>query len=175
MNTRSNAGRVANADHVGPCPEPLDPSAGELADLWNQEHADLAQHTDQLHRWLAEASHQEILGYGELALQLKSFRDRLLDHFGQEEDLGQQLQELCDCAEMTASRRQIASDHEHLMLRLDSLIERLIQAEPPFGSFGRAVDEVGLFLDAFELHEEQETLSLQWLTARPLDFRNLPR
>ncbi len=169
MNTRPDADPVKQ--NSPPDIKMLDKLVGD----WNEEHADLTDRTEKIHHWLAEVSQRGIPRFGELATRLKNFRERLLDHFQREEDLGKQLQEACDWVEMATSRQQIASDHQHLIRRLDSLIARLRELEPPFDTFQQAIDEVGLFVDAFELHEEHETQCLQWLTARPLDFRKLPR
>jgi hypothetical protein len=150
-------------------------SLDELMGLWNREHVDLAHRSEATQRWLRQVRQQHAQGYGDLAAQLKGFRQWLLGHFEREEELGAQLQRVRDCVEMSASRRQIASDHQHLARRIDMLIQRLDELEPSFDSFAGAVEEVGLFIDAFELHEEQETQCLQWLTARPLDVRKSPR
>jgi hypothetical protein len=150
-------------------------SLEELMEQWSHAHVDLAHRIEATQRWLAQVRHQHLQGYGELAAQLKGFRQWLLTHFEREQQLGEQLQRVRDCLEMSTSRRQIASDHQHLTRRIDMLIQRLDELEPPFDSFDQAVEDVGLFIDAFELHEEHETQCLQWLTARPLDVRKLPR
>jgi hypothetical protein len=150
-------------------------SLDELMGLWNSEHEDLAHRTEATQRWLAQVRQQPAQGYGDLAAQLKGFRRWLLAHFEREQELGEQLQRVRNCVEMSTSRQTIISDHQHLASRIDMLVQRLDEQEPPFDSFAQAVEDVGLFIDAFELHEEQETQCLQWLTARPLDVRKLPR
>jgi hypothetical protein len=144
-----------------------------LNDAWNDEHADLTQYMQQAYHWLSGTG--RTVAVSELVIWMQGFRERLLRHFEREEELGEQFQMVRNCVEMAASRRQLAVDHQNLARRLDSLITGLGSLELSSKNREHAIDDIGLLIDAVDLHEEQETQSLQWLTARPLDFRKLPR
>ena len=65
--------------------------------------------------------------------------------------------------EIQAVRKQSILEHDQLMARLDDLLDRLNMPEPPFQSWTEAMDEVGLFIDAIEQHEEHESDSIRML------------
>ena len=51
-----------------------------------------------------------------------------------------------------------------LVARMDVLYEKLMQLEPPFASWQDAVQQIGLFVDVLEQHEEQESENIHWLS-----------
>lgn len=51
-----------------------------------------------------------------------------------------------------------------LVARMDDLYEKLMQLEPPFASWQDAVQQIGLFVDVLEQHEEQESENIHWLS-----------
>jgi hypothetical protein len=89
----------------------------------------------------------------------------MLVHFAREDQLIGQLADLYPTSspQVDAVRRQASGDHDQLCERLDNLIERLDQVVPPFASWQNAMDEVELFVDALEQHEEQESETFKML------------
>jgi len=148
---------------------------GQLIQLWNSEHVDLSKNIQDTSIWLGQVSQLGRPRFGELATRLSVMRDRMKRHFEHEELLGHDLRQVADCVETVSSNRRAASDHQHLLQRVDELISKLRELEPPFDSFQQAIDQVGLFVDAFEQHEEQEAAGLQWLTHTNSDPRRMPR
>jgi hypothetical protein len=146
-----------------------------LVDLWKHEHDDLIKQIHQTTLWLGEVSQLGIPKFGELAERLQALRTRMLRHFDHENELGEDLQQVCDCVEVTATRRSTSADHQNLTNRIDELVAKLDQPDPPFESFQQAIDQVGLLVDAFEQHEEQEAQGLQWLAINNSDPRRAPR
>lgn len=136
----------------------------ELVRTWNEEHEDLARHITETTQWLAAVSDLGIPRFGELGERLKQLRERLKRHFALEDRLSQQMQASDDCVELATSRRRSLGEHEHLLRRIDVLVERLGELDPPFESFQQAIEEVSLLVDAFEQHEEDEAQGLQWWT-----------
>lgn len=150
-------------------------SLAPLLQQWNDEHQDLSRSIRETTLWLGQVSQRGIPRFGELAARLSLMRQRMKQHFDREEVLGNDLQQASDCLEVKTTRRRSINDHQHLTQRIDDLIARLSELEPPFDSFQQAIDQVGLFVDAFEQHEEQEAQGLQWLTHYNSDPRRMPR
>jgi hypothetical protein len=159
------------ADHDSACREALE----GLLRQWNDEHLDLAKSIRDTTLWLGQVSQRGIPRFGELAARLSSMRQRMKQHFDREESLGDDLQQASDCVEVKTTRQRAINDHQHLTQRVDDLIAKLSELDPPFASFQQAIDQVGLFVDAFEQHEEQEAQGLQWLTNYNSDPRRMPR
>ena len=147
----------------------------QLVDLWKNEHDDLIKQIHNTTLWLGEVRQSELPRFDELADRLRGLRDRMLRHFDHENELGEDLQQACDCVEVTATRRSTSGDHQNLTHRVDELIAKLSEFDPPFESFEQAIDQVGLFVDAFEQHEDQEAQGLQWLAINNSDPRRAPR
>lgn len=162
---------VVASSEAAVCCDSLQP----LMSQWNEEHKDLARSIRETTLWLGEVSQRGIPRFGELAARLSQMRRRMKQHFDREETLGDDLQRASDCLEVKTSRQRAANDHQHLTQRIDDLIAKLSELEPPFESFQQAIDQVGLFVDAFEQHEEQEAQGLQWLTNNNSDLRRTPR
>lgn len=160
-----------DADHDAQCRESLE----ALLRQWNEEHDDLAKSIRETTLWLGQVSQRGIPRFGELAARLSLMRQRMKRHFEREESLGDDLQQASDCVEVKTTRQRAINDHQHLNQRIDDLIAKLSELEPPFDSFQQAIDQVGLFVDAFEQHEEQEAQGLQWLTSYNSDPRRMPR
>lgn len=146
-----------------------------LIEQWKSEHDDLTHSIRETTLWLGQVSQLGIPRFGELAARLDAMRRRMRQHFDREEILNDDLQRSSDCLEVKTTRQRSISDHQHLTQRIDDLISRLSELDPPFESFQQAIDQVGLFVDAFEQHEEQEAQGLQWLTHYNSDPRRLPR
>jgi len=150
-------------------------SLAPLLQQWNDEHQDLSRSIRDTTLWLGQVSQRGIPRFGELAARLSQMRQRMKQHFDREESLGDDLQQASDCLEVKTTRRRAINDHQHLTQRIDDLIAKLSELEPPFDSFQQAIDQVGLFVDAFEQHEEQEAQGLQWLANYNSDPRRMPR
>ena len=57
-----------------------------------------------------------------------------------------------------------------MLVRLDDLIERLNQSDPPFDSWQAATEEVEVFVEQLEQHEDHETDMIELLMpGRPQD------
>ncbi len=140
-------------------------SLAELYDRWQAEDRELQSSIDAVRDWMREVNQLGIPHFGETATRLRPLRDRLVTHFDREDEMVVQLAELYPASspEMGGVRRQSSSDHEKLFGRLDDLIERLNQPEPPFSSWEAAMQEVQLFVDVLEQHEEQESDSFEIL------------
>lgn len=167
----SNAIECSGVDHDAACHESLE----ALLRQWNDEHNDLAKSIRDTTLWLGQVSQRGIPRFGELAARLNSMRQRMKQHFEREESIGDDLQRASDCVEVKTTRQRAISDHQHLTQRVDNLIAKLSELDPRFASFQQAIDQVGLFVDAFEQHEEQEAQGLQWLTNYNSDPRKMPR
>jgi hypothetical protein len=178
MNTPENPDR---AEDFGPSSESALPATcdsarlAQLVDLWKHEHDDLIKHIHDTTIWLGEVSQLGVPKFGELADRLQGLRSRMIRHFDHENELGEDLQQACDCVEVTATRRSTSGDHQNLTRRIDELMAKLGEPEPEFESFQQAIDQVSLLVDAFEQHEEQEAQGLQWLAINNSDPRRAPR
>ena len=133
---------------------------------WHEEHQQLETFTNELRHWAYEIGQLGIPRFGQTAGKLTQLRARLVAHFERENEIGSQLlsDQASPSVEVQATCRQSALDHANLIKRLDDLIARLNQNEPPFDSWEQAVSEIDLFMDAIEEHEEQETANITWLS-----------
>ena len=132
---------------------------------WHEEHQQLETFTDELRRWAYEIGQLGIPRFGQTAGKLTQLRTRLLSHFERENEIGSQLlNDQASSVEVQTTCQQSAHDHANLIKRLDDLISRLQQNEPPFDSWEQAVGEIDLFMDAIEEHEEQENANITWLS-----------
>jgi iron-sulfur cluster repair protein YtfE (RIC family) len=136
-----------------------------LSAQWHQGHAELGEFFDECRQWAYEVAQTGFPHFGELAERLKQLRERLADHFTREDEISDQLVALhgAPSPEADANRRRAQADHEHLLVRLDGLISKLGELEPPFDSWQQAIGEVELFCDALDQHEEQESDCIAWL------------
>lgn len=150
-----------NAAESLPAPERLE----RLIELWRLEHAELIERIRAITLWLGSTCRGDAEPFEELATRLQQFRERLLSHFEREDALGDDLRAVHGCAEADANARRAASDHPHLVRRVEDLISRLTRPQPEFDSFQDAVEQVSLFVDAVEQHEEEEAMGLQWLSS----------
>jgi iron-sulfur cluster repair protein YtfE (RIC family) len=123
---------------------------------------------DEYRKWAYQIAQRGFPHFGETACRLKELRERLCEHFTEEDEIAEQLLAMKGerSPEVEANRRQVASDHVNLLARLDSLIEQLNQVDPPFDSWQEAVEKVERFCDALEQHEEQESDCINWLAPK---------
>ena len=132
---------------------------------WRAEDRQLEVGIDGVRDWMQEVNQLGIPHFGETATRLLPLRRRLVTHFEREDRMIAQLAELYPSSspEVQAVRRQSSHDHHQLLARLDDLIQRLGQTEPPFDSWQAAMDELESFVDLLEQHEEQEADSIGML------------
>jgi hypothetical protein len=132
---------------------------------WRAEDRQLEVGIDGVRDWMQEVNQLGIPHFGETATRLLPLRQRLVTHFQREDQMIAQLAELYPSSspEVQAVRRQSSRDHHQLLARLDDLIQRLGQTEPPFASWQAAMDELESFVDLLEQHEEQEADSIERL------------
>ena len=132
---------------------------------WQAEDRELEACIDEVRDWMQEVNQLGIPHFGETATRLRPLRARLVSHFAHEDEMVSQLAELYppSSPEVDAVRRQSHRDHGQLLERLDDLIQRLEQTEPPFDSWQTAIDQVELFVDVLEQHEDQESESFEML------------
>jgi hypothetical protein len=137
----------------------------QIFEKWLAEDREMEACLDEVRDWMREVSQLGIPHFGETAMRLRPLHDRLVHHFGREYEMIVQLAESHPppSPEVDAVRRQSTSDHQQLLARLDDLIQRLNQTEPPFASWQAAMDEVEIFVNALEQHEEQESESIKIL------------
>lgn len=140
-------------------------SPESLVDRWRGEHRELDQFVTEILSWMHDVSTLGIPRFGEAGSRLTQLRSRLVEHFRVEDEIAT---ELCEsrpsCPDRQAAKRQAERDHKQLLTRVDELNDRLLQLEPPFASWQEAVQQIGLFMDVLEQHEEQESENLEWLS-----------
>ena len=136
---------------------------------WKDEDRDLDSYVDTVRDWMNDVSKLGIPRFGETANRLQRLRERLKTHFEREDTIGGQLQDLYsgNSAELTAACRQAQRDHSLLITRLDSLISRLDEVDPPFASWEAAMEQFEMFIVALEQHEDQELDSIEMLMPPP--------
>lgn len=136
-----------------------------IFDSWKEEDRQLQISVDEVRDWMLQVNQLGIPHFGETATRLRPLKQRLFVHFGRELELISQLAAHYPppSPEIEAVQKQSIRDHDQLLARLDDLIARLNLTEPPFQSWTEAMEEVGLFMDAIEQHEEHESDSIQML------------
>jgi iron-sulfur cluster repair protein YtfE (RIC family) len=159
--------RLMNAAESLPAPQRLE----QLLQLWRDEHAELVRSIREITMWLGEVAALQDSPYAELTERLTAFRHRMLRHFEREDVMGADMQEVYGCVEAEANSRRAEGDHHHLINRVDTLIAKLTSSRPAFDSFQDAIQQVSLFVDAVEQHEEEESQGLQWLSSPASESR----
>lgn len=146
-----------------------------LAEQWMDQSDQISHLIRRSGQWLARTKQQQNPESEDWPDRIRELRSELAEHFRRQEELSRALQDACDWVEITSIRRRSGVDHEHLLRRLDLMVAKLEDSTASNDSAREALDGFGLFLDALDLHEEEESQCLHWLTARPLDFRKTPR
>ncbi len=132
---------------------------------WHAEDRELESSMDEVRDWMNEVSQLGIPHFGETATRLRPLRERLVTHFEREDKMVAELAELypTQSPEVKAVQRQSSRDHDELLIRIDGLIARLEQPEPPFRSWQSAMNEVEMLVGVLEQHEDQEAESIEML------------
>ncbi len=137
--------------------------AAQFLKRWFSEDRSLEKAASELQAWMRKVEQRGIPHFGETGTRLQPFRAMLVEHFDDEDKM---LDELAknyskDSPEIAAMRRQSTRDHNCLLADLDDYCRRLNQLEPPFQSWQAAMEEFDLLICRLELHEDQESESLQ--------------
>lgn len=140
-------------------------SIHELFSEWEQEDQRIEKQLGEIRDWMNQASELGVPCFGDTGEQLKAFRQVLITHFEQEDDLCDRLSQFypSPCPELDAMGRQARGDHSNLIGRINQLVENLDAIEPSFDSFQCAIDQVDLLMVAIEQHEEYESDSVRAL------------
>lgn len=141
------------------------PSLDRLLQQWQHEHRELVRMTSDLRWWSSQMAQADGNRFAEMGDKLAAVRDHLCGHFDREVEIGWELPVAWveGTAEVEAAYREAAEDHQQLLERLDQLIGRLRSSPLPFDSWQDALDELDLFLDSLDEHEEIEETSLHWV------------
>jgi hypothetical protein len=139
--------------------------AAQVFDRWRSEDRELEACLDGLRGWMLEVQQRGVPQFGETAEKLTQVKEQWLAHIASEREMIDELGKLYErCSpEISAVRRQSQSDHANILTRMDDLIARFSQPEPPFSSWTAAMDEVDLFVCAVEQHEESESDHVEML------------
>jgi iron-sulfur cluster repair protein YtfE (RIC family) len=132
---------------------------------WKEEHRQLDQVVQGLGEWLADDAQAHASPFQEAAERLRGLRQRLVEHFAKEHDIGGLLAEARGIAtpEIESAQRQAEKDHLALTERLDTLIHRLEPSSGQEEDWRAMAYEFNLFLDVLEQHEEFEAECVRWL------------
>lgn len=131
----------------------------EIFEDWRVDDRKLATSIDEIRDWMVEVNQLGIPHFGETAAKLQPLRSSLETHFEREDTMLEKLAELypANSPEVIAFKRQTRLDHHALVTRLDALLGRLGETDPPFASWTAAMNEVDVFFEAMEQHERQES------------------
>ena len=135
------------------------PTPSFLFAQWQTEDRQLGEYVQELQAWMKEVNDIGIPHFGEAGDRLRSLRERLQEHFDREDEIIEGLAEYFNDSpsSVDALRNQSSADHQHIMHRLDGLMERLNQLEPPFKSWLAAMGEVESFVSGLAQHEREES------------------
>ena len=141
-----------------------------IYESWKQEDRQLNKCLDAVRDWMQEVNQLGIPHFGETATRLRPLKASLFAHFGRENELISQLANFQQSSsDVVAVQRDLLAAQDQLLTRLGDLIDRLSLPEPPFESWTSAIDEVALFVDALEQHEEHEARSVAMLMPTATD------
>jgi hypothetical protein len=141
------------------------PPLPKIFDSWRAEDCELELRIDELRDWMGEVSQLGIPHFGETATRLCQVRERIVQHFEREDEMVAELARLYpgSSPEIASIRKRSSRDHSHLLTRLDDLSKRLSELEPPFKSWQEAMQDVELFVNELEQHEDHESESVMML------------
>lgn len=143
-------------------------TAANAIGQWRTEHSSINGAIGQLRRWIAEALRAEPASWpeplhGELAMRLRAIAESMRSHFQLTGEIYDALGAEFWCIEVESAKRIAAADHDHLLVRLDSLIARLCETPSTFASLADAVEELEWIFDQLDQHEESVSDSFEWL------------
>ncbi len=134
-------------------------SVNRIFQQWQSEDRELEDRVDELRDWMQEVNQLGIPHFGETAGRLRPLRRLLVGHFDREDEMMAQLAKAYPASspEVHGAQEHSTHDHLHLLCRVDELINRLAETEPPFDSWQAAMDDVEILVEALEQHEEDES------------------
>ena len=134
-------------------------SPTELFNEWQAEDREMDSCISDLRAWMNEVNQLGIPHFGEAADRLTSLRVRMLEHFEREDQIVERLAGHFADSDPSLKTLQEASlrDHQRILQRLDALMERLSQLEPPFESWVAAMGEIEGFVGGLHQHEREES------------------
>jgi hypothetical protein len=140
-------------------------SLSDIYRNWQSEDRQLGICIDEVRKWMQEVSQLGVPHFGETATRLGPLRRRLVQHFEREDEMIAEIvkSHLTSTRKVKAMGKQSSRDRNRLFSQLDDLISRLNQLDPPFASWERAIEEVELFVDKLEQHENREAKSIHAL------------
>jgi hypothetical protein len=140
-------------DKSSPTPE------SSLFQTWQMERRAVAACLDELRDWMNEVSQLGIPHFGETATRLRPLRQRLIHHFAVEDEMIEKFAARRGTTRPGTDGPHLCSsrEHEQLLQRLDDMLSRLAQPDPPFASWQAAMNEVEQFVDLLEEHESRES------------------
>ena len=132
--------------------------ANEIFARWRAEDEALGTQVDAIRQWMRELDQLGKQHFGETATRLRLLRESLVEHFERESQMASTLCQVYSetSPELTAIQNRSNRDRANLLKRIDELIERLDQLEPPFQNWQQAIDEIEAFVSLLEQHEAHE-------------------
>lgn len=137
--------------------------------FWKAEQLELNAELRRMADWVSIQNLPRISDSSLLGYRLTLLLDRIQVHFESERRVGKLLAEARDHAtqEIEATRGRANREHDSLIARLEQLIAS-VEANSPshwetLSHWEKLAVEFGLFVDAMEQHEEQESESIGWL------------
>ncbi len=132
---------------------------------WQSEHREFETCIAEIRKWMYELAQMGDPHFGETATRLKPLRRWLVAHFDREDEMVAEIasSHLASTRKANAMGKQSSRDRARLLAQLDDLMDRLIQLDPPFVSWQRAIQEVEAFVDLLGDHEAREIKSVQTL------------
>jgi hypothetical protein len=126
-----------------------------------EEHQNLTRRIAELRKWWSELDALGARKFGEMAFRVQELRDLLAEHFQEEERDGYLGSALAVAPQFTAQASELCQQHPQFLDRLDNLIMRVRDSEPPSDYWRTARDELEQFLADLRRHERSENAIVQ--------------
>ena len=145
----------------------IDPGTSAVPRLlsdWQFEHRDLLRSIADFRRWVCGLRPSEDPLQANACDQLNQLRERLVQHFAREDEIGDELKaaEPSAAMELQAMCRQAGHEHAILLRRLDDLVARLMTVGCDCALRNDLINEIEMLVDAIDEHEEQEAECLAY-------------
>lgn len=124
---------------------------------WQGDHRRIDQLADRLLEWFCD-THEDEMTSAAAAKKVRYLCDQVRDHFSKEVELTEMLVEAKGrCTrEIESTKQLLARDHRHLLARFKEVILKLKRSVPGSDQWKETVTELGLIVDAFDQHDEEE-------------------
>ena len=126
-----------------------------------EEHQNLTRRIAGLRKWLSELDALGARKFGEMAFRVQELRDLLAEHFQEEERDGYLASALAIAPQFTAQAADLCQEHPQFLDRLDNLIARVRDSEPPSDYWRTARDELKQLFADLRRHERSENAIVQ--------------